>query len=302
MAKLPNSAVVLRFRIGKGLVKARQRYANTSRAILERIGLQYKEDNYDEFRKTVESQLAQDIRNELENMATLYRKHIIGFSGRRTAPSGTLTTYAKGADRPRMPIAAGLPPWAPRSAEYLKSKRTAVGHIRWFDNTGWNPSTLDFRLSRRAAKVGSGPDNPGLLKSMMTRDSWETLFGPISVAFRRARNTAPTDAVGVLDQGGKRLKVQMGTLYIRAIGKIEPHMLPGYTSGFVRASSAGNPRLMNVIAQTDPRLAYRLGTMRNGIYRPTLEPFLGFFLTKAIPFAVARRLQNRGLGSQALVR
>lgn len=297
MAKLPNSAVVLRFRVGRGLVKARQRYENTSRAILDRVLLQYKEGFYEQFRDTVAQQLEQDVRSELENMAGLYRKHIIGFSGRRTTPSGMLTTMAKGPNRPTLPIAAGLPPWAPRTAQYLRAKRTAVGHIRWFDNTGWNASTLDFRYARRVTKVGSGPDDPGLLKSMMTRDSWETLFGLVNVSFRRARNTPATDAQARLSSKGSRLKVQLGSIYVRAAGKIDPSMLPGYTSGFIRASSAGNPRLMEVIAQTDPRLAFRLGTMRNGVYRPTLEPFLGFFLTRALPFAVARRLEKGNLGS-----
>lgn len=297
MAKLPNSAVVLRFRLGKGLVKARQRYSNTARAILERVTLQYVEGSYDEFRKTVQAQLAADVRLELENMAGLFRKHIIGFSGRRSSPSGTLSTVTKGEGAPSQTIASGLPPWAPRNAQYLTSKRQAVGHIRWFDNTGWNSSTPDMRYARVSAKVGEGPDSPGLLKSFMTRDSWETLFGPVSVQFLRARKLEPSDSVANITGGKKNMKVQIGSIYVRAIGKIEPSMLPGYTSGIIKANAGGNPRLMNVIADTDPRLAYRLGTMRNGIYRPTLEPFLGFFLTKAIPFVVARRLSKGTLGS-----
>lgn len=297
MAKLPNSAVVLRFRLGKGLVKARQRYSNTARAILERVTLQYAEGTYDEFRRTVQAQLADDIRVELEHMAGLFRKHIIGFSGRRSSPSGTLSTRTKGEGAPSQSIASSLPAWAPRNAQYLRSKQQAVGHIRWFDNTGWNSSTPDLRYARVSEKVGGGPDEPGLLKSAMTRDSWETIFGPISVQFFRSRKIEPSEAVGNLTGGKKNFRLQLGTIYVRALGKIEPSMLPGYTSGHIMASSSGNPGLMNVIAQYDHRLAYRLGTMRNGIYRPTLEPFLGFFLTKSIPFAVARRIEKGTLGS-----
>jgi hypothetical protein len=297
MAKLPNSAVVLRFRLGKGLVKARQRYANTARAILERVTLQYAEGMFDEMKKDIQYQLAKDVRLELEHIAGLFRRHIIGYSGRRTAPTGTLSTVTKGSDAPTRLISAGLPAWAPRNAQYLKTKRQATGHIRWFDNTGWNAATNDLRFARVANKTGDGPDSPGLLKEKMTRDGWEQLFGPISVSFRRARKLAPTDGVGSIAAKGKNLKVQIGSIYVRALGKIEPHMLPGYTSGTIRASAAGNPRLMDVIAKTDRRLAYRLGTMRNGVYRPTLEPFLGFFLTKSIPFAVQRRIEKGTLGS-----
>jgi hypothetical protein len=297
MAKLPNSAVVLRFRLGKGLVKARQRYSNTARAILERITLQYAEGAYDQFRKDVEMRLEGDVRMELEHMAALFRRHIIGFAGRRTSPSGTLTTATKGGDAPRQSIASGLPPWAPRNAQYLKTKRMAVGHIRWFDNTGWNAHGPDLRYARISERTGEGPDSPGLLKSFFKGESWESLFGPISVRFFRARKLEPEDAVGNIASKGRHMKVQIGSFFVRALGKIEPHMLPGYTAGAVRASASGNPRLMNVIAQTDPRIAYRLGTMRNGVYRPTLEPFLGFFLTRALPFAVQRRIEKGTLGS-----
>lgn len=297
MAKLPNSAVVLRFRVGSGLVKARQRYSNTARAILERVTLQYAEGAYDRIRKDVEQQLENDVRMELVHLASLYRKHIIGYSGRRTAPSGTLDTVTKGAGAPTQSIKSGLPPWAPRNAQYLARKRTAVGHIRWFDNTNWSTTSFDARFSRRVPKIGDAPDDAGLLKRSMTHDSWETFFGPVSVRFYRARKLDASDAVAGIATKGKKMQVQIGSLQVRAIGKITPAMLPGYTSGRIMASAAGNPALMNIIAQTDPRIAYRLGTMRNGVYRPTLEPFLGFFLTKSIPFAVTRRLEKGTLGS-----
>jgi hypothetical protein len=302
MAKLPQSRVVLRFRFQKGtsggLVKARQRFANTSRAILERVTLQYAEGMYDEVRKDVQFQLEKDLRAELWHIGSLFRRHIIGYSGRRSQPSGYIDTVTKGSGAPpRMTIASALPPWAPRNAKYLKTKRLAVGHIRWFDNTGWNSETLDLRYARRRNKVGDSYDDAGLLKESFTYDAWETLFGPISVQFRRARKLQPTDAVGGIAIKGKKMRVQIGTIYVRALGKITPAMLPGFTSGTIRASASGNPGLMGVIAETDPRLAYRLGTMRNNVYRPTLEPFLGYYLTKSLPWAVQRRIEKGNLGS-----
>ena len=302
MAKLPNSRVVLRFRFQKGtsggLVKARQRYANTARAILERVTLQYAEGMYDAVRKDVEFQLAKDLRAELWHIGSLFRRHIIGYSGRRSSPSGHIDTVTKGSGAPpRMAISSALPPWAPRNAKYLRTKRLAVGHIRWFDNTGWNAETLDLRYARRFNKTGDAPADAGLLRESFTHDAWETIFGPISVAFRRARKLQQTDAVGGIATKGKNLRMQIGTIYVRALGKITPAMLPGFNSGTIRASAAGNPALMGVIAETDPRLAYRLGTMRNGVYRPTLEPFLGYYLTKSIPWAVQRRIEKGSLGS-----
>lgn len=280
------------------MVKARQRFQNTARAILERVTLQYADGMYDQVRKDVQYQLERDLRAELWHIGALFRRHIIGLGGRLNRPTGFIDTITKGGGAPpKMPIASGLPSWAPRSAKYLRTKRQAVGHIRWFDNTGWNAQTNDLRYARIVAKSGEGPDDAGLLRESFTYDAWETLFGPISVAFRRARKLEPSDAVGNIAVKGKRLRTQIGTIYVRALGKITPNMLPGYTSGTVRASASGNPALMDVIAKTDPRLAYRLGTMRNGVYRPTLEPFLGYYLTRSIPWAVQRRIEKGNLGS-----
>lgn len=297
MAKLPNSAVVLRFRVGSGLVKARQRYSNTARAILERVTLTYAEGAYDLMRKEMEMQLERDVRAELVHLASLYRRYIIGAGGRRSSPSGSLDTVTKGSGAPSMTIKSGLPPWAPRNAQYVERKRSATGHMRWFDNSNWSTSAFDARYARRVMKSGDAPDDAGLLKRSMTHDSWETWFGPVSVRFYRARKLQATDGVANINTKGKKMQVQIGSLQVRAIGKVTPAMLPGYTSGRIMASASGNEPLMELIAKTDPRVAYRLGTMRNGVYRPTLEPFLGFFLTKSIPYAVTRRLEKGTLGS-----
>jgi hypothetical protein len=48
--------------------------------------------------------------------------------------------------------------------------------------------------------------------------------------------------------------------------------------------------LIGPVAQYDRELAYRLG---GNPYRATLEPFLGFVLTRAIPAAVRNRVTGR---------
>jgi hypothetical protein len=136
-----------------------------------------------------------------------------------------------------------------------------------------------------------------MFKSMRA-DVWETIFGPISVRFFRARQLTPQDAMAGINAGRqKRMKVQIGSIHVRALGRITPQMLPGYTSGTIRASTQGNASLIGLISAYDRELGYRMGVMRNGVYRPTIEPFLGFFLTRALPHAVMTRLSKGNYGS-----
>lgn len=291
MARLPHSAVVLRFRLGAGLVKARQRFDNTSRAILERVTIQYADGAYDQVRKDVEKFLENDVRAELVHLAMLFRRHIIGAAGTRTSPSGNLDTVTKGEGAPSQSISSGLPAWKARNREYLRQKRSATGNVKWFDNRNWR-----HRPTRNSSRKGGPPADVGLLFETMRADVWERMFGPISVKFFRSRALTAGDSQFSLGNS-KKLKIQIGSIQVRALGNIEPGMLPGYRNGNVMASAGGNPALIRLISNYDRRIGYRLGTMNNGVYRPTLEPFLGFFLTKALPFAVSRRLSSGGFKS-----
>lgn len=287
MAKLSKSAVVLRFRFGQGLVKARQRYDNTARAIMERVAFNYADNAYDDARKTLEQRVEQDVRAELIHLARLFRRHIVGAAGTKSSPTGMLDTVTKGDQPPVMPLSAGLPVWASRDAEYLRQKRNATGGIQWFDNRRWR--------TRRGQSYR--PKKVGLLFQEMRADTWETMFGPISVRFFRNRNPSATASNTMTMSKERKMKVQIGSLRVRALGRITPAMLPGFTSGTVRANASGNPALMGLIGAYDRDLAYRMGTMKNGIYRPTLEPFLGFFLTRALPHAVTQRIKKGTLRS-----
>lgn len=293
MARLSQSAVVIRFVLGKGLVKARQRYDDTARAIFRRVTLEYAEGAYEEMRKNLQATVEADVRAELVHMALLFRRHIIGAAGTKTTPSGGLDTVTKGSGAPRQTLSSMLPAWAPRNAEYLQRKRTATGGVGWFDNRGWKESQYDARYSSRVSRKPGRAAMHGLLFREMRQDTWETMFGPISVRFYRQRKLESTDGVANLGVAKKKnMQVQIGSIQVRALGRITPAMLPGFTSGDVRASVAGNPELIKLVYGYDPQLALRLGQMNNGVYRPTLEPFLGFFLTRSLPYAVNERLRK----------
>ena len=244
--------------------------------------MQYAEDSWNEAKDTLRVRIEEDVRAELVNLSRMFRQFIIGAPGSRTAPGGTLTTLAKGDQRPQVSLSSMLPAWTPRSDQYMERKRDEGIGIGWFDNTGWISSS-------------GYPDSPGFLRQTFAgsnggmrrgSDVWEDIFGPVKVRIVRQNNATPEMD---LRTGKKSVRMQVARISVAAMGRVDNSMLNAYRSN--------NPRLTAVLNDYDPRLAVRLGVMRNGVYRPTLEPFLDFFLTRALPHTVNERIRKGTLGS-----
>lgn len=284
MAKLSRSFVRLRFRFGEENVKGRQRYENSAAYLARRVAFSYAEDQYVEMRKSLEHGVASDVRRELVNLASLYRRHIIGANGNTTRPAGVIRSVIGGAEP--LTLSSALPAWAPRDAKYVRRKIFNRAGAGWFDNRAWR---------------GRGaPEDSGLLFREMRADTWETMFGPIRVRFYKSHKLTADDARATFNTGkGKNIRVQIGTISVVALNKVTPQMLPGLAAGTVgMASDEGNDGLMGLVKSYDERLAYRLG-QRSTVtkrYRPTLEPFLTYFLTRSIPSAIERRIAEGSLG------
>lgn len=287
MAKLDRSFVIVRFRFGEANVKGRQRNLNTYR-IVENIAFTFAENQYEALRGQLQEGVKSDIQRELVNMASLYRRHIIGANGNTARPAGVIRSVIGGAAP--LALASALPAWAPRSATYLARKFNARAGNGWFDNRGW---------SRRRGQKWE-PSETGLLFEKTRADVWEQMFGPISVRFRKSAKLESKDVSGTFNLTGSKshVQVQLGRLSVYALGEITPDMLPGLAAGRVgMASDRGNDNLMGLVQKYDERLAYRLGQRSSGTkrYRPTLEPFLGYFLTRSIPAAIQRRIAQGSL-------
>ncbi len=275
MAKLNRSFVILRFAFGEGNVKGRQRNDDTYRYVAREIGLSYADKKFVEMKQQLESSVARDVERELIWQASQYRRFITGATGSRDKPAGVLTSVH--GDAEKLTLASVLPPWAPRNSKYLDRKFQEVGHKNWFDNRGWDSHGKKW------------PKLSGLLFKESRADNWEYMFGPIRVRFfKNNLAESPREVVG------DHLNIQIGTLRVYALGNITPDMLPGLAAKRVSmASNAGNDGLMGLVKKHSPQMYYRLNR-RSSVtrrYRPTLEPFLGFFLTRALPAAVARRIR-----------
>lgn len=262
-----------------------QRFTN---ALVEDFAFQYAEDTYRTMAGQIEARIQKDVRRELRHLAALFRHHIIGAAPSNNRPAGFLSTLSQSElyGEQRVSIRSSLPPWAARSDKYLSYKQRKVQHRRWWEYNGD-------------------------LASAMTAESWVTSFGPINIQFQRAHRPRNT-AYGTRFQpnrtpAGAKIRVAIGTIRVYALSYITPEMLPALRSGDPETmnSDQGNSGLMNLVQNgMGDDIAYRLGRRSSRAtgnrYRPTLEPFLAFFLTRSVPVAIARRLEINRLGRPSL--
>lgn len=292
MAKLENGKtfVTLRFLFGEDNVKGRQRTDDTYRYAVKRLTFTYAENEYKAMRTRLQEGVEADIRRELVNLASLYRRHIIGANGNKNVPAGVIRS-AIGNAAP-LSLSAALPAWAPRDAKYVQRKQNARAGSGWFDNRGW----------KRQPGQNWSPDDSGLLFESMRAETWEKMFGPVSVKFYKNNKIAANGGNnGEIKLANNHAVAQIGTLRVMALGLITPAMLPALRSknegSIPMASDEGNPGLMRLVGAYDPRVAFRLGQRSHETkrYRPTLEPFLSYLLTRSIPAAVQARIRQGSL-------
>lgn len=267
---------------------ARQRYLyRFAQAVVKNITFQYAEDEYKKLAGKIESTMAYDIQRELVHMTALFRAHITGSNGGTNSPAGSLTSLSGAARYESLPIKTLIPEWAPRVPSYLRYKQRKTGNRQWFTARG---------LSAKKDAAYSG------LKINTTAKLWTDAFGPIKVNFFKSAASSEAASTKV---DGQHVRVAVGTLKVYALTNITPEMLPALASGDARTkySANGNPGLMGLVRNVDPQMAYRLDRRsQSGRYRPTLEPFLSYFLTAAVPAAVSTRLYKSVFGGGAVGR
>lgn len=85
-----------------------------------------------------------------------------------------------------------------------------------------------------------------------------------------------------------KTRIDLFQVKVEALGKVTIPMLQ---------RQSAHSGLMALVAQHSEEMAHRLGGRNPEKYRPTLEPFLEFFLTKSMRYAVQQRINN-GLGAK----
>lgn len=280
MAKTRTSPITLRFVFNRntGTVQPK-RWNAASRFIARDIAMNISDENWKIMRSRIAGQVMTDINREMSHLAQEYLRLVVGISGNNEGPQGELKTQAEPAEgitnfsRYRMHIA-----WDERSRDYLRRKQREKGHTHWFEH--------DRVLARSMGKAST----------------WFGAYGPVGVqVIRKAQSLTQEQAgkagfQGRFGVGSSSARVQIGTIRVFAMRGITPQMLPALASGRID-DWAPDGATTGLISRFPRDIQHGLAPNRRFVpYRHSVEPFLAFFLTRAIPNAVLRRLQE-GMGA-----
>lgn len=269
---MAKSRIQIRFFINMGTGKGRSAVTRRSlnaaaSTIVQNVAFGYADGYRDQLMRDVSKRVGQDVFAEIANAAAKYKRNVIGMTGKNGRLNmGSFSTVAEGGPKNSGASIA----WAPRNSKYLARKRRELGHTNWFSAwTRYMGNTL-----------GKGA-------------SWTEIFGPIRVAVTGGKSSGYSGAVAphlggrayraVAKEGqdAAKIRIHIGSISVTALERITPGMLSAYSKSGIPAA---------VAAAGYEELAHRLGGP--GPYRPTLEPFLEFVLTRAIPYAVRKRVQT----------
>lgn len=259
---------------------------STAATIVEELTFNAAEEDFKAVKEVIAKSFRTDAQRELGWMATLFRRHITGAPGSGKGPKGDFTyAISDDGDAPfsnddaYFGIGDSLPEngWADRTESYLRYKK----------KRGWSQAW--FKAS-------------GSLQPSINADFFSSSFGGIRITIKRNLKAKPslqgrrlrTNFVSAHD----RIHLNIATIRVFALEKVTPGMLPALASGRPDTTNNGDGRtnglLSLVAAGGNEEAALKLGGRRSTPYRPTLEPFLAFYLTRSIPHAVGTRI-NEGL-------
>ncbi len=191
----------------------------------------------------------------------------------RTGPPGSLSITGtrsqafRGINMGPYTLVSGTGPWPARSPGYLARKKRQFGHTKWFENTG------------------------RLRKQLRDPSTYTQAYGPVRVSFKRASlsqpvagQTATKMSSGVVGAADRR--IALGELRVSVLGRITEDMLnePG--------GRQPSPWKTGLFGSLDSDLEKKL-LNKEDAYRPFLEVFLSFYLTRSIPNAIFRRLEEK---------
>ena len=192
--------------------------------------------------------------------------------GMSVGPPGQLTISGAASNAMRgqlgpVSLVSGTGPWPARNPDYVKYQRKFGGGGKWFKVTG------------------------SLQKYLREPATYTNAYGPVRVSYKKKPGSLPGgNILGVSSitngRGGRTTQnIQLGKVEVSVLGRITSNMLndPGQ-----RQPSPWSTGLFDYL---DPKQSRKL--MNNeDFYRPFLEHFLSFYLTKSIPNAVFRKIEE----------
>lgn len=266
--------------VGKGGSKGVE---NFSRYIVRQVAFAYSDGLYKKLQRDISRRIKGDIDKELAHMAKLFMSNVVGISGYNRGPTGNMTSLAPKTPGFTQSVSSAtniFGGWAKRSPKYLRWR----GRNDY--SSGGNPSW--FRRN-----------SPSVLDKLRAAGTWTGAYGGFVVGVHR-HTTFNYNDTGARAFDNARLggtkggagKVGVATIRVDAMSRITPAMLPAVGGGALNDFGA-NPRRSGLLLKLGQGVANRLGGDPQGNrvpFRPTIQPFLGFFLTRQLPNAVLGRV------------
>ena len=255
-------------RDSRGRFQKMQEMFNT---IVEDVALNAADRTYQSAKASLEASVQVEIQKELTQMARMVGRFLVQ-PEKAFGPSGQITSAAKEmATQSRAlygrqnitytDIGAYGANWGARGGEYLKRKKAAGFSGDWWLKTG----TLRRQLSSQATYQQLGPIRVSFVKGVNNlKDAKQTISGR---------------------KGNLSANYSVGTLNVSVMERLTLDMLGNALNG-------GNRGKLIPSLFSDKKLAGKLLRRGKEGYRPVLEPFLSYYLTRAIPNAVFLRTEK----------
>ena len=285
-----------------------------ARMIVSNVALSMAKRNEKAIRKEFERSVEQAVYRELDRMAKDIARHARQpESG--TGPKGALrimpedykvmSDTMRGKSSTYNVSQSGIK-WEPRDPQYVRRKKRK----EWWDKTGKLQSYLNKRTGKYYAQA----------------------FGPVKVIYTPQGEASTFSAQPVSSSGSKgRLseRVRIGRVEVIALGNITPQDMPGLSSlepmnspvegagvarfladtyynrhtvklmGLSTGKRVTRERKGRLVGYTPvrkkPKFKYERHTTVETLerkHRPWIDPFVSFYLTRAIPNAVYRRIEK----------
>ena len=235
-------------------------------AAVENVGFKAARNRQRRLKANLQRDFAPLVERELQDMAKKISVMAIGLANPNNPPPGVLRidgpiSAAMAGQAGPMTVASMTGLWAARTKPYMKWKLRKYRTRKWFKNTG--------ELQRRLRSSGT----------------YRSAYGPVSIKFTPTSLTGRTSGLSTLGRssGGQSTNIMIGRLEVNPLRRITAGDLPG-----IGEVARYNARLMNPLADSIEKKL----SGRKGKYRPVLEPFLTYYLTRRIPNAVYRKLED----------
>ena len=249
----------------------------------------------------LEAKVERALRTEIDKFARAMARGLVGGADQYNHPRGTLNVSSSnnlgsGAPRASLGPGVGAPAWsvqssgvtwAPRSKKYLEQKaREGYGAQGWFERQ----RVFHEFLSNGQELLGT--------------------FGPLAVTYQRQRESilpmtqgrnargqfskkvplSPTlpGLVGRGQRSTRFVSYVIGRLSVRVFGRLTPEMLPALASG--NLSDVVYSEALTSMLPHGVAVVVAGHSANNGPRRLTIQPYLSWFLVRAVPFAVLRQL------------